>query len=69
MNSYKDFIIDIKSIPLRDSTEFTTHIAIYRDSKNVLELVKSVHMGNRCVSAANAHTAGEIEAKRIIGTL
>jgi hypothetical protein len=69
MVQHKEFLIDVKPQPLRDSTEWTTHFAIYRDLRNAIEPLKNVHMGNRCVSEAEARTAGLIEAKRMVDDL
>jgi hypothetical protein len=59
---YKDFLIDIKPLPLRDSGEWTTHFALYRDHGNKMELIANVHMGNRCKNEEEATKAGIREA-------
>jgi hypothetical protein len=66
MIQHNQFLIDLKPQPLRDSTEWTTHFAIFDDLRYAVEPIKSVQMGNRCKSEADAREAGLVEAKRII---
>jgi hypothetical protein len=55
---YKDFLIDVKPRPLRDSTEWTTHFALYHDRRNRVEPIANVHLGNRCKNEEEARQAG-----------
>jgi hypothetical protein len=59
---YKNFLIDVKPLSLRDSNEWTTHFALYQDHGNKMEPIANVHMGNRCKNEEEATKAGIREA-------
>ena len=63
---YKNFVIDITPLSLRDSSEWTTHFVIFRDRGDKMEEVAKVDMGNRCLSEEEAIRSGIIEAKHIV---
>jgi hypothetical protein len=62
---YKDFLIDVKPLPLRDSSEWTTHFVLFRDQGYRMLEVAKVEMGNRCVSEEEATKVGIREAMRL----
>jgi hypothetical protein len=69
MTNYKKFLFDIKPLPLRDGPEWTTHFVIYRDTRDGIEVVRKVEVGNRCKTETEAQDSGLLEAKCIVDAL
>jgi hypothetical protein len=67
--TYKNCIVDIKTFSLLDSTEWTTHLAIYRDKRDGLDVMGPYHLGNRSENEESAIEVGKAEAIRIIDQL
>ena len=62
---YKKFFIDVKPRSLRDSSEWTTHFALYYDHGTRMEPIANIHMGNMCKTEEEATNAGIREAMRL----
>jgi len=67
--TYKGYFIDVKTYPLRDSPEWTTHFTIERDLPDRVEFVKKIETGERFGSELAAMRFGESEAKKFVDGL
>jgi hypothetical protein len=69
MIQYREFQINVKPLPLRDSDEWTSHFTIYRDTGDAMEPIQKVHMGNKCTNESEARIAAISEATRLVDRL
>jgi len=63
---YKGFLMNVRVLPLRGSTEWTTHFSVHKDTRDGMTLICNAHVGNRCTDEKEAFDVGLREAERII---